>query len=413
MAAIIEASGHQIAFGLTWGDIKVPKKERTEATEFARRLNATHLVRSEGTLAVKYGALANTPVPKKGKLVSGAALFALLTPQGENSILVLPLEDSRAALVVVVAGAPYVDVILGKERVQAKIDSVLDETQVVFKFYGSYDAQPHAAPVTPEQLVERDAKKALLRKFHDPRKPIAVAVAVLIAAGTVGGYQWVKAEKKRKAEEARKAAYVDPNVRYGEEIQKLLGTTGMTGTVVIADIWNRLRERDIAAGGWVLTKMTCKPTQCTEEWASTGGAPSDLAEAMTAIGKVTTTAKGTVVTYSFKTSGKPLAKEELPSAKSFAEELNRSVGVLKLAKIDVKEGALQLAGLPSGVMSGELTPGTLISRASFDVSGRIGLFSDTPEYLHSNITFDEVTLDFTGGVEKMKFSMKGYYYVKA
>lgn len=413
MAAIIEANGHQIAFGLTWGDIKVPKKERAEATEFARRLNATHLVRSEGTLAVKYGALANTPVPKKGKLVAGAALFALLTPEGENSILVLPLEDSRAALVVIVAGAPYVDVILGKERVQAKIDSVLDETQVIFKFYGNYDAQPHAAPVTPEQLVERDVKKAMLRKFHDPRKPIAVAAAVVIAAATLGGYQWVKAEKKRKAEEARKAAYVDPNVRYGEEIQKLLGTTGMTGSVVIEDIWNRIREREIAAGGWVLTKVTCKPNQCTEEWASTGGTPNDLADAVKDIGKVATTAKGTVVTYSFKTSGKPVAKESLPNSKSFAEALGRSVEVLRSAKLEVKEGALQLAGLPPGVMSGELVPSTLISRASFELSGRIGLFSDTPEYLYPNISFDEVTLDFTGGVEKMKFVMKGHYYVKA
>lgn len=413
MAAFIEATGHQIAFGLTWGDIKVPKKERSEATEFARRLNASHIVRCEGTLAVKYGAVAMTSVPKKGKLVSGAALFALFTPEGENSILVLPLEEGRAALVVIVAGVPYVDVILGKERVQAKIESVLDETQVVFKFYGTYEPQPEAALVTPEGLVEKDAKKALLRKFHDPRKPIAAVAAVLIAAGVLGGYQWVKAEKKRKAEEARKAAYVDPNVRYSEEIEKLLGSTGMTGAVLIEDIWGRLKDRDIAVAGWVLTKVTCKPAQCTEEWASTGGTAGDLADAMAGIGQVATTNKGTAVKYSFKSTRKPLARGTLPNGKSFAPTLTASVKELKLAKLGVKEGAIQLAGLPSGVMSGELIPSTLISRAEFELSGPLGLFTDTPNYLPSNISFDEVTLDFAGGVEKMKFVMKGYYYVKA
>ena len=175
MPTMLPLNGKYLIYGLAWIDIVNPKKEFTERTAISRGSQIEYYVKYVGK-KIKYG-LARRVVETvgkqpKGKLLSAALLFSdhlHSVTSHENSVLVHQLNDTDVAIVALLKGEPYLDVVIKFTELDSQLASLYQEGHSTFVVYGNIpDYAQHI--ISANDLLSANISAAAMVRFTDPIK---------------------------------------------------------------------------------------------------------------------------------------------------------------------------------------------------------------------------------------------------
>lgn len=419
MAACQASGGFQVIFGMTWGAIQDPKKESREATAFAKSNYAEYKVRVQSNNEISYGALSNASEliakHKKGTVLSAAVLFASLVEATEHNLLVITLESGKTAVIAVVNGVPYLDVVVPSENASDRIHSLLRELGGAMQGFGDCTSQfPDASPMSVDELLTGDKKAAALHKFSDLKgiRTILILVALALAANFGWDY-WKEVTKRREIEEARKKK-IDPVKVYRESVQKLLAAGGVTGATATTAIWGAAKTVEIDQEGWQLESITCGPANCRETWKRKWGTNAGFVHAARTGSKATFSNEATLSnSYSTPAKPTPLTRETLPQRDAFELAFSTQAQSEKAVGISYLYAVPTVLGLTPGVTAAAVPKELIVYKGTFNGAGPLGLVDEVLAGLPANCTLDEFVISLSGGDPRAaKFNLKGSYYVK-
>lgn len=428
MAAFIEAGGARIAFGLAWKQVSA-KREKAEASALVRKHRAGHKIRWASGTEIRYGVASKGKATgrKESELLSGAALFASKIQDGVNALLVLPLDakHSKYALVAVVAGSPYLDVVVAPNHVRERVESLRQEGHAAFAEYGHHPDLPEAVEWDTHVLLSGSRSRAVMQKAADHGPLLKkIAIAGVISAVCGGSLLWDYLEEQRQAEEAAQSS-VDPAVAYTGKLKSILQTAGFTGDAAIAAFWTPRAVREVEVEGWAAKSVACKRTACTEQWTRRYGGTNESMIAQLpkgcsynfGAGNETGDTMFVVCTPEVKLSA--IDPEKLPKRGPFwlafsseAQRMDFPTEFIGDLRVTYKPVPSKIVGVPSGLDASAIPKAIVVEQGSYTITGPLGLMQEALTRTGVNMAIEEVDFDISGGVEAAKFTVKGSYYVK-
>lgn len=425
MAVFMEAMGVRIAFGLIWKQVD-EKHERSQLAALLLKHRAQYQIRWAGGQSVRYGVASQgkstADSRNKTAVLSGAVLFASQVGKGQNALLVTPIDTkaSKYAVVALVDGAPYLDLVLAANHVRERVESLKQEGHGPYRQYGSHPDFVEAAEWNTAKVFEAFAGQATMSKAVI-RRPLGkqLAIGAVMLAAVAGTYTWDHLERERVEREEAEQMVLDPVAAYKASLQQALARVSIPGAAAFDGFWGPLAERQTTPAGGAIEKIVCNRTACVEDWSRLSGTNDDLiaqlpqgARYELGAGKLK---DDTIrVIRDFKVRPTTIDPNTLPARNEFVmrytSQSQRRTFVRELTGEYELKHTLETAkvlGNASGV------PGALIvSSGTFEVTGPVGLMKETLTDLAENMSVDEISLDTAGGVVGAKFTVKGVYYVK-
>lgn len=414
MSTYLAADGYSLAYGLNWASIANSKREASEMRAFARSVHAEYKVRWDGTQGVKYAFARSAPSVGGRKILSAAILFASVVPRGQNSLLVYQIDRRQTAIIALLAGEQYLDLVVDSATAEDKIRALDEEGHGAYVAYGNHPAYSDCEAMSPADLLAGDKSAASLGKFVDPRKTIKTVAIALTAIGVVGASTlWHIEKKKREAEELRKKQ-IDPVAAYTGEVKRMLAGAGFNGKAASSAIWDVIKSRSADVGGWTLQKVECQPTQCKETWLQRDGDIMSFNSAIKGPHNVTFSAGSPNLFNTFAVEGKrsALAQESLPKSADFWPAAITQQQRLRRIGIEYVPTAAAISGLSAGVASTSIPSNLIVLRGTLTITAPIGFANDILlHYVPMNMRVETLSIDLAGDLKAMKIIIKGYYYV--
>lgn len=411
-----------IAFGVNWAAIKNPKKEAREAAALGQKQTANYKIRLATKGSIKYGffddvaALASS-AKKKGNLQSAAVLFATCTDSTANNLYVYKLDDKKAVIIALLAGEPYLDVVVTTSKISERLNNLFDELGGdSFTHYGNYTGQfPDSKELKPEELLtEGDQKAAAMSRFKDLRAARWLVALLVVGIVGMGGVHWWKAEAKRKADEELAKNAIDPAQLYRDALQATLPTLGFEGTTAKATIWATMASREIEVGGWILELARCtRNGRCLEKWNYQSGTNTTFVNA-NKLGVPRFSADGNSISnaYVVHTVFTPINQNRLPMQDAFWLDFTTMLQKFKSVGMKYTISEAVPFGLPAGVTIANIPVGQKVLTGSYEITGPLGFSEETLTLLPSNVMIDEFSVNPSSDLSSTFFKIKGTYYVK-
>lgn len=418
MAVTIEVEDQHIVYGLMWGEVQDPKKENAEVNAMAKLMHGAYKTKLQTKTATHYGFAEEghslAKLVKRGRAHSAVALFANHSDATENSLLLHKVQDKKVAIVALVKGVYYLDVVVARNAVLDRVETLKNETNVAYVVYGDCaDLVPESIALTPDELLRGDVKRALLKKHTDSSSRKAIILALIVLGLGYGGLEWHKKEVKRQEMEELARNQVDPVQLYKTELANVLPTILFTRNDMLTQLMPSVGKTETSHEGWRLLSVSCfKNGQCHEKWKRASGnnlsfmqghshsvifGPDDTATRV-----VVSNVKPTILNVS-----------NLPEQAVFTVQISSMLQDLVPLKVIGKVENSGLLGLPAGVTPANIPKGIGLASGKFEVGGPVGLLYELAQALPENITTDEISVSIPDGNEQdAKFLIKGSYYVK-
>jgi hypothetical protein len=432
MAAFVEVGTATLAFGLAWKQVSA-KHEKADAAALVRKHRAGYKIKWASGSEIRYG-VATKPksagenrkgAGKKALVLSGAALFASKVQGEANSLLVLPIDANRSkyALVAVVAGSPYLDVVVAPGHVRERVESLRQEGYAGFVEYGFHPDLPNAVEWARDDLLSGSRQAALMSKTSD-RGPLLTKIAIAVAICAACGWSMVSdyMAEQEEAESAKTA--VNPAVEYSAKLKSILQTAGFSGDAAIAAFWTPRSSREVTVEGWAAQSVVCTRSVCTEKWARQFGTNESMIAQMPkgctynfGASKETGDTMYIVCTPTLKASPMDAATfpKKAPFWLAFASEAQRldfSKEFIGDLRVTYTPAPSRIVGVPSGIDASKIPKAIVVEQGTYTATGPLGLMQETLARTGSNMAIEEVGIDIASGVEAAKFTVKGSFYVK-
>lgn len=415
---IISIEDNSVVFGMSWGMIRDPKKQKSEAKSFAKRHAANHFVTVAGESALKVGSC--NAEKKKGtkKFFSAAALFSLTFDDAEYSHVILVLElEKDYALIALDHGLPYADEIVSETEIDGRIESILNETggREDYVFFGGWPTSTvDVREFNQFDLVNLDDTKGAELTAFSERKGVGLLVCgVVIAAGLYGYDFWEQEQKRIQLEESQKVK-VDPVKLYTESVEKQLSTAFLSPQEISAGIWKTIQSTELNTAGWSLLGIDCNRSACKERWKNKNGTAQELLAAIP-LGEKNFAQDGLSVEISkpLQLKFSSINQKSLPLELDYQlwsrkfDDLCRSVKVKCVFRIKKNE----VFGVPKEIQASDVPAEIAILKGDVTIEGPLGLMNEFTS-LQSNVSISNIGMSFEGGVAASKFKIVGDYFVK-
>ncbi len=421
MAEFIPINGKLLVYGMTWAAVSNVKKESTESTSFSRTYQAEYRVRYAGK-EIKYGlvkrVLDTVGAQQRGVLLSAACLFSTYVADAratQNSLLVHQIDDRNVAIIALLDGAPYVDVVVSLGELDSQLASLKQEGHAAFVTYGNLPSHVRHL-VSLADLMSGDSKPSVLVRFTDPRKRIQrVGMAVLVVVLIGGSILWKAEKEKRAADEAAKQV-IDPVQEYRQATQQILTKANFNGEAAFEAIWQVIKQREIDVAGWSLKKITCKPMQCEELWQQTNGSFIALRQHTQLPQKISLQANGETSVITYPLSGRKTALEHsaLPKIEALWIDLLSQQQRLKRinpALVFAPKPA-RIIGLSPTITASNIPADLLVYSGEISVSAPLGLAGEIFQHQLHHVTVNEVSIENIADIHRASINIKGTYYAQ-
>lgn len=425
MTALVEIKGVRVAFGVVWKRVD-PKNAKADVAALVRRHRAAYQIQLKEYVGVAPQPRKGTAEPKqKESVISGAAMFAsYMAGKSKNAVLVLPLDEkhSRYALVALVDGAPYLDLVLASTNVLDRMESLKQEGHGAYAEFGNHPDFPAAQALSAADLLDKYAKSALMSKavVRRPRSAL-VTRAALAAIAIAGVYGWYYMDLQEEEEAAAQQVQVDPVAEYRKAAQAVLASPAPLGSDAYDAIWTPLAQRQTVVKGFEAQKVTCNRTGCSEDWKRNSGSndmfitqfPANTRFDFGLTGSVSL--DKTVVLREHKSKVTPIAFASLPRRDAFSVQLI-SEAQKRTFEPDLLGGlqpVVYTLTAPKAVGNTAGVPKALhLEMGTYQIVGPLGLMRASLTTMHEAMRVDEITIDISGGEKAAKFTVKGIFYVK-
>ncbi len=421
MTEFVPINGKILAYGLTWVTLSHPNRNSPENTALFRAQQTQYFATCPGS-TLKVGlatrVIDTAQVPPKGHLLSAALLFVNHTvpvSASDNSLLIHQIDDKKVALIALLKGVPYLDVIISPGALDAQLASLYQEGHTPFVVYGNIPA--HATvPLAIDDLLSADTGLATLVRFTDPMKlmrRIGSIAAVCLISGGVAVWKMHKTHQEA-AQAARKM--MDPVQAYQESTQHLLSLGRFNGSAAYGAIWSVISKREIELSGWSLKQLQCKPAECTETWKQGYGTLAQLTRRLQPGQTVQLQPDGetAAIKYSVTSHASASDPHSLPGKDRLWMELVAQQQRLKRIGINVvfTPKPPEVRGLTPGLTLGSIPPDMLLYAGDMTVTAPLGLAEDILQHHLPDITINDITLTNLDEVRHASLQIKGTYYAR-
>lgn len=448
MSPIFPVDGRFLAFGLSWLTFTGDKAEKA-AKARASEDNFPYMVGRKGAAGGRFGFLndldteATNGKPKKGRLLSGAALFAAREDVAENAIFIHPYKplgsDQRvAAVVALYQGEVFEDraaVRLGDihKHIAKLTQDIADFAETEsgeppqFQHYTTDPDQfPEAARLPLDALCEGDTSTAVIVDARSYLGIRLLMVVILLAMAGSMGWQKYQDYQRRLALERQPVQQQGPSPAelYQRSLDTQLRQVGVTPATFAAIANKALGERETIVEGYRLVASNCTDAAgCTEIWERIDGVgilEGFLAANEGAVIAPDGNSGNLKLTYRLTVPRVGTTRQVLPKQEDFSVFLTSLVQRYSAIGITTKTEALKLFGVPAGVQESVLPRGIGVGASNIEITGPAGylwdLLSDEidPELkLPTNFYVTEIGFEaLNGAPTAAKFKLKGTYYVQ-
>jgi len=431
VAEIISINGKCLVFGLTWVTIVNPKKEKAEIAALLKKAKAKLAVRQCGS-EIKYGLVRHNPqwdvTPVREPLLSAALLFSIQVGPAaatENSLLIQRLSDRRVAVIVLLKGEPYLDLVLASSELDEQLAAIRNEGHAGLVAYGNVHGYV-AQKMTPEMLADADPSHAELHNFKKTARGLRRHAVLLMSLLLVAGcalWAWCKNEQQQAL--ARKER--DPALMYEASVLNILATANFNAEAAWKTMWPVIRSREIEMAGWSLHSIRCKPTQCEEQWQQGNGSYAALKQKIKPPQTISLLANNVTSVIRMPLNGikTALRKADLPEKNALWAELvsqqqrMKRINALlvftpRAAKVIGQADGVDAAAPAVATATGPRVPESLLVYAGeVTVVAPLGFASDIiQQHLH-NIMISEILVEAPGDAMHARVQIKGNYYAKS
>lgn len=419
MPTMLPINGKYLIYGLAWVSVVNSKKEFTERTAMSRGSQTEYYVRYVGQ-KIKYG-LARRVIEIIGKqpkaqLLSAAMLFSdsLDTiSENQNSVLVQQLDDKDVAIIALLKGEPYLDVVVKLNQLDSQLASLYQEGHSTFVVYGNMpEYVTHI--VTSNDLLSANINQAALIRFTDPLKKLQKIALFMCAMVIVGGYSaWKNKKNNREAEEAE-INKGNPLKTYIEKNQKLLAVANFNGAAAYDAIWSVIKNREIEIAGWSLISIKCRPTQCEELWQQGYGSFKKLKQYIHLPQLITLQSNGesSLITYPIASKISPLEPSAMVSKDVLWIEL-----ITQQKRFKNSHPALvftpknpEIRGLTPTIVASSIPTESLLYSGDIAVSAPLGLGAEILRNYLPHVMINEISISNFSDIRNTTIHMKGTYY---
>lgn len=414
MPAYLEVNSKILVFGVPWTTVEHSKKEEGAITKFCRAHEATHSVRVVTETYVAAGVISRDSFKKDQTILSAAALFASVAPTDTNTILVFPISGTQTALIAIVNGLPYLDVVVPPEKVIQRIETLNKEGVGGFKFYGILPEYDEVGVCSSQELLGGVIKQSEFVKFKDKRNLWIFALGFLAVCVMASGVVvWKKEQRRQQAEELKKKQ-IDHVAVYRNNISVLLASAKFTGADAYASIWNVIKSRQADIGGWTLTSVACTKTGCDESWTANGGnIRSFMGTSRLGVVKPELNVKSLVNSIPITTKVDAISIESIPRKDEFLLNVGALEQSLSVLNIIYKFEKSKVVGISNGVEIGKVPVEMQIFQGTFKASAPLGLAPELlNKYFPDNATLNSVKVTIGKTSQELKMDVTGVYYVR-
>lgn len=432
MADFIPVNGKLLAFGLTWVTISHPKNEFRERITLSRSVQAEYRVRYADK-EIKYGLArqVNDYVGQqpKGTLLSAALLFSsytTITSTSENSLLIYQIDEKKVAIIALLKGTPYLDVVVKFNELDSQLASLFQEGHADFNVYGNIPTYVRQSLSSSDLLSVSTSAHALVQ-FTDPIKRIRRMGIIVIVLGVIGSFGvWKMTKANHEAEEAAKNR-IDPIQIYTENCQRLLASANFNGEAALNTIWQVIKKREINVAGWSLKNIKCTPTQCEELWQQKKNSFGNFALLRQRVHLPQTinlqaNGENSVIHYPLtfpsvkvKTA---LVQSTLPQKEALWIELMSQQQRLKRINpaLVFTPKSPKISGLNSNsnipIMASYIPTNLRLYSGEITVSAPLGLATEIFQHHLRNVKIEEISINTFENIRNTSIQIKGTYYAQ-
>ena len=423
MAERVTIKGTVVVYGLTWVPVRQAAREKAELLTLIREAQAKYYVRCQAS-EINYGVVSGSQdwsdATVRLPMLSGAMLFAdhvVRHPPGDaqNSLLIQRVGEARVALVALLKGVPYLDIVTGDDELHGQLKSLYGEGHAGrFVVYGNLpDLVEHN--LTPEDLVSGDWSGAIVRRFTDPVRNMQKIAFIAAGIAVIGGYViWEELQNMRQQEQAKKAA--DPVLVYEARVQEILAAAHFDANAAIQVIWPVLLKREISMAGWALTSIRCKPTLCEELWQPGQGSFAALKQKVPAPQRVRLQSNRVTSAIEIPLAGKmtALRRETLPAKEimwtGLIDQQQRMKRIHPQLLFTPKMP--EIRGLSPEIAEASIPVDRRLYTGELAVSAPLGLAEEIFRQHLQHIMISEVAVEAADDVRHARILIKGNYYAK-
>ncbi len=429
MAEIISINGKCLVFGLTWITIANPKMEKAEIAAFLRKTKAKQVVRHCGS-EIKYGLIRQGPEldesQRREPLLSAAMLFSDQRSKEvatENSLLIQRLDEQKVAVIVLLKGAPYLDMVLANSELDEQLAEIRNEGHAELVAYGNLHGYV-AEKMTLEMLLCGNTSNCELHQFKNTAHGLqryAVLLALLALAAGYALWEWVKVGQQKEL--SQKAA--DPALIYEASLQKLLASANFNADAALKTIWSVVRNREIEMAGWTLQSMRCTSAQCEERWQQGNGSYASLKQKVQSGQTISLQANNVTSIIQTPLDGKKTAlhRADLPEKNALWADLISQqqrmkrihpslIFTPKAAKVIGQPGAA-LTSVTQVPVAASVPAGLIVVAGDMTVDAPIGFATEIIQRHLDHIMISEILIEAPGDVKNARIKIKGNYYAKS
>lgn len=424
MAEFVPINGKLLAFGLTWVTISHPKKEASERISLARAGQAEYVARYSGKVGreIKYG-LAKRVIEEigdqpKGSILSAALLFSEhigSKTSSENSLLVFQIDEKNVAIIALLKGAPYLDLVVKMGDLDNQLASLYQEGHAAFALYSNLAAYS-VNVISSNDLLEGNTKLAALARFTDPFKKALRIGMIVCAIGVVAGLaNWKITKNKREAQTATQNV-VDPIQVYMENRQRLLANASFNGEVAAQVMWDVIKKREVTNAGWSLKNITCTPQRCEEHWQQNNGSYPALRATVHAPQTVTLQQNSETSVITYPLTGKRTALDFTTLQKKDALWIDLISQQQRLKRINpalvFTPKPAELRGITPTILVDSVPAEIRVYAGEITIHAPLGLASDLLQHHLNHVMINEIAIDTLSNVQTASVQIKGTYYAQ-
>lgn len=284
--------------GLVWQTLSGAQKPAAQASAIARSLKAPRVWAPAGARMAGFiprDDVGGAKLPSK--CWPAAAMFASLPGLPRSAVLALELPPrpdggAEAALIAVHDGQPLPDFdqVVPTDEIGARGEQAIDTLE---RLLGERPAAYGAlllggAPITWAEIAEQGMAAPLGRPSSNALLPAAVLL-MLMGLGSHQGWQWWKAEERKRAAAEAAAQRVDPNIAYTQSVASAFASQRWIGAQELSALVAGMARVPLSLGGFDLDRkagIECGADfNCSATYRRTAGTAGTFAEFAASIPK--------------------------------------------------------------------------------------------------------------------------------
>ena len=265
----------QYIFGMEWR-LLPPTRALTRTLKLARQEGMVYYVLSEMEDLIGL----SKEISNKGGIKYSAALhLASKMAQGGIELYVFLLQKGVYAVVALNESRPIpgFDFLGPQEQAQ----ELVEEFKAIqaghnIRLVGNTGLYEGEENVEPEDVFGEPSKTSRIKSIPGQSgAKYIIALAVILGLSFLGAMYWLNEQRKAVMEDVR-AVEVDPSKEYKASLQNSLRALPPAGPRILQDWLKAIDQLPLIHEGWRLSKIECKPEECTAQWERVYGSYKDF-----------------------------------------------------------------------------------------------------------------------------------------